>query len=132
MTTKTELAEARLRIEDLEQALEEKHKHLLAQEKERQTYQNAAATNRGRIEELEKALSKQEKELNRVLDDRSRLERNLARALGYIDRVLEAERPEITWHSVGDVCTETNNYHGPQMEEPPIQHDGLPGLRRSW
>lgn len=129
MTTKTELAEAHRRINDLEQALEEKHEHLLAQEKERQTYQNAAATNRGRIEELEKALSKQEKELNRVLEDRSRLERNLARALGYVDRVLEAERPETVHHSVGDMHAEVNNYRGPQLEEPAIHHD-FPGLRR--
>lgn len=125
MATKTELAEANRRIDELTEALEQKHGHLVAQEKE-------TALMKGRYEELAKVSNERDKELKQAKEDRSRLERNLSRALGYIDRVLEAERPEITQHSVGDVCTETNNYHGPQMEEPPIQHDGLPGLRRSW
>lgn len=124
MTTKTELAEAHRRIEELTQALETKHEHLLAQEDE-------AAQANARAQELEKALSKAEKQLQEAQEDRSRLERNLARTLGYIDRVLEAERPEITRHSVGEVSTEINNYQGPQLEEPPMRGD-LPGLRRGW
>jgi len=97
---------------------------LVVQEKE-------AAQANARAQELEKALSKAEKQLQEAQEDRSRLERNLSRTLGYIDRVLEAERPEITRHSVGEVSTEVNNYRGPQLEEPPMRGD-LPGLRRGW